>query len=186
MRRRKFKRLEADGVPRFLTFTCYRRYQLLNSAALGDHFVRSFAAAISRHPAIHPLAWVVMPEHVHLVLLPEEEGAMTSFLMGFKRPFAQSVLGRWRELHAPVLNRLLLPDGKHRYWQTGGGFDRLLHGNELFEKIAYCHKNPITRGLAKTSIEWAWSSARQYEKLDDPIGPRVVFDVLPPTDRPLT
>jgi putative transposase len=135
---------------------------------------------------IRPLAWVMMPEHVHLVLFPEHAGAVTSFLMGMKRPFAQSVLNRWRELDASVLKRLQRPDGTHRYWQTGGGFDRLLHGNELFEKIAYCHKNPITRGLARTSTDWAWSSARQYKGIDDPIGPRVAFDILPRADRRLT
>jgi hypothetical protein len=127
-----------------------------------------------------------MPEHVHLVVLPERAGAVTAFLNGLKRPFAQSLLNRWRDLDAPVLQQLLLSDGTHRYWQTGGGFDRQLYGNELFEKIEYCHKNPITRGLSKTSVEWAWSSARQYESMDDPIGPRVAFDLLPPTDRPLT
>lgn len=185
-RRRKFKRIEADGVPRFLTFTCYRKLPLLGTPELRDHFMRHLRESLARHPSVLPFAWVAMPDHAHLVLFPANDGAITSFLMGFKRPFAQSVLKRWRELDAPILRRLKLPDGTHRYWQTGGGFDRLLHGNELFEKIAYCHKNPITRGLTKTSVEWAWSSARQYEDLDDPIGPRVAFDELPPHSGPQT
>ena len=31
------------------------------------------------------------------------------------------------------------------------------------EKLNYCHKNPITRGIVKRPEEWAWSSYRYYE-----------------------
>ncbi len=180
-----FTRIDSAGTARFLTFSCYRRLQLLGTPALRDHFIAAMRLAFERH-AVHPLAWIVMPEHVHLIVLPERNEAVTSFLMGLKRPFAQLVLKRWRELRAPVLSKLLRNDGTHRYWQTGGGFDRLLHGNELFEKIRYCHQNPIRRGLSVTSIDWRWSSAPQYEGLVDSIGPRVAFHVMPPADRVLT
>ena len=36
----------------------------------------------------------------------------------------------------------------------------------LLEKIDYCHKNPLRRGLVHTVEDWRWSSYRYYE-LDD-------------------
>ncbi len=36
----------------------------------------------------------------------------------------------------------------------------------LLEKIDYCHKNPVTRGLVESPADWPWRSYRYYE-LDD-------------------
>jgi len=41
------------------------------------------------------------------------------------------------------------------------------------------HKNPIERGLAKTTVEWKWSSARTYFNPDDLAGPPIAFDLVP-------
>jgi len=35
------------------------------------------------------------------------------------------------------------------------------------EKIEYCHKNPVTRGLVKDPGDWPWSSYRWYQGLDE-------------------
>jgi putative transposase len=184
LKRRTFKRLEADNVTRFLTFSCHRKLPLLGSAAIRDHFMSHLRLALNRH-RVQPIAWVVMPDHVHLIVLPKHGDAVTSFLISLKRPFAQSVLTRWRKIDARVLTRIARPDSSHRYWQTGGGYDRLLFGNELFEKIRYCHANPIRRGLCQTSTDWAWSSARQYAGIEDAIGPKINFSLLPASDKSL-
>jgi putative transposase len=35
------------------------------------------------------------------------------------------------------------------------------------EKIEYCHKNPVTRGLVLTPGDWKWSSYNWYEGQSD-------------------
>lgn len=39
----------------------------------------------------------------------------------------------------------------------------------LLEKLDYCHKNPITRGLVDRAEDWAWSSYCYYENGDESV-----------------
>jgi len=94
------------------------------------------------------------------------ETTIGKFLHRLKRPFAERVIRRWRELNAPILDRIKHKSG-FRFWQTGGGYDRNIYsGNELIEKANYIHENPVRRGLAKTSNDYEWSSARFFDGLD--------------------
>ncbi len=108
------------------------------------------------------LAWVVMPEHVHLVVFPRGV-SVSSSLIGLKGRFARDIIGRWRELDAKILSRLEDAKGKPRFWQHGGGYDRVVRDEEeLREKINYIHNNPVKRGLVDRPTDWKWSSARWY------------------------
>ena len=65
--------------------------------------------------------------------------------------------------------------GRARYWQRGGGYDRVLWNEEAIRTtVRYIHDNPVRRGLAAVPEDWAWSSARAYR--GDP-------DALVPIDR---
>jgi putative transposase len=196
------KRCDVPGTARFITFSCYRRLPLFNNDRIKDRFVERFAE-FTTAKRIQVLAWVVMPEHVHMVLFPEPVEMLSPFLSSLKRSFSTEVLRRWRERSAAILPRLRDLQGDHHFWQLGGGYDRNVVGDELLEKIRYCHSNPISRGLAGRSIDWKWSSARAYVLTDrgakafhdlgtsrgtqyELMGPTIAFDLLPPVARPLT
>jgi hypothetical protein len=51
-------------------------------------------------------------------------------------------------------------------WTTRGYDFNITREETLFEKIDYCHKNPVTRSLVATADQWQWSSFRFYE-MDD-------------------
>lgn len=123
-------------------------------------------------------AWVVMPEHVHLLLMPPLPGVtVTQVLHALKRPVAAKVLQRWRQLDAPILRRIVDKHGQEHFWQRGGGYDRNITSmGELEEKIRYIHDNPVRRGLVHCAADWRWSSARWYESGD---GCGVPIDPLP-------
>jgi putative transposase len=108
-----------------------------------------------------------MPEHVHILLVPSlPEWPVPKILQAIKRPFARRVIRRWRELHAPVLNRIVQPSGAFRFWLRGGGYDSNVESPELlWVMIEYTHLNPVRRGLVLDPIEWRWSSASWYEGL---------------------
>jgi hypothetical protein len=49
----------------------------------------------------------------------------------------------------------------HRFWQTGGGYDRNVFSDDTIRKaIEYIHKNPVRAGLVTIPEEYRWSSAR--------------------------
>ena len=105
-----------------------------------------------------------MPEHFHLIVMPEPSArSVTRFLWDLKRGFALHVVGRWRDLGAPALARLTDKQGRVHFWLPGGGYDRVIRSDEdLSEKRAYIHMNPVRRGLVTSSTDWRWSSAGWY------------------------
>ena len=173
------RRHAIPGTARFLTFSCYRRLRLFDNPRIKDHFVETMIAALTIH-RVSMLAWVVMPEHIHLIVFPENAGAIPAFLRTLKRPFSRTLLDRWRSVDAPILPQLRDRAGHPHVWQPGGGYDRNVVGTELIEKIRYVHRNPIDRGLSPDSVSWKWSSAATYAGRPDAIGPPIAFDLLPP------
>lgn len=143
----------------FVTFSCYRRRAFFDDAALRDEFAENIEHARALH-RFRLLAWVVMPEHVHVMLMPtclldEQGSALPAILMAIKKPFSQAVMARWRA-------RGLAKDVP-RFWQAGGGFDRNVRDfAEFAREVQYTHQNPVERGLVANAVDWKWSSARWF------------------------
>ena len=177
--RRHAARHERTNHARFLTFSCYHRLPLFSNRRIRDLFAEHLRAVRDRF-GCHLYAWVVMSEHVHLLLWPRlPEDPVSKVLYTLKRGFASRVLTRWRELGARILSDLEAADNSVRFWQRGGGYDRNVFSREEFdEKLRYIHNNPVTRGLVERAEDWAWSSARWYAGGRDA---PVEIDPLPPT-----
>ena len=168
-------RREHLGSWRFLTFSCYKCLPLFANPGIRDAFADALRAAREMH-RFRLIAWVVMPEHIHLIIVPRplidydaglpvvaSKSEVKAIMWGLKKPFAQRVIARWVELRAPILARLRLADGTHHFWQPGGGFDRNIRSDaELWKEICYIHDNPVIAQIVEQPEDWAWSSARWY------------------------
>jgi REP element-mobilizing transposase RayT len=145
--RKRLRRRGGVGQVRFLTFSCEHRRRLLSLPRHRDLFAKHLGAWIGAHDiALH--AWVVMSNHVHLLLTPRS-GCIAQSLSVLKQELATELL---REL-----------EGERALWQAGGGYDRLIWSHQHFWKsFDYIHRNPCTTGLAKLPEDWRWSSAREW------------------------
>ena len=157
----------------------FRRQAFLNADRSRRWFIDALEDARRRH-SFDLWAYVVMPEHVHLVIYPRaDDYSISAILAGVKQPVARAALRFVRERAPAFLARMrdAQPSGKvaHRFWQRGGGYDRNLRDpREVFEKINYVHENPVRRGLVSRPEEWLWSSARYYaERSDGVLSPDV-------------
>lgn len=160
--RKRMRRREVPGGVRFITFSCQRRLPLLGRAEIRDAFATALALARQRH-GFELFAWVVMPEHVHLMARPRRDTALHLALRSLKTSVAKRIVLRWQHLRAPVLDSLCAADGAVRFWQKGGGFDRNVRDvDEFCREVRYIHRNPVERGLARTPEEWTWSSVRWW------------------------
>lgn len=161
--RKRLRRRESTGPgssPRFLTFSCYRRLQLFGTPALRDVFVESCSRAYEKGEFLL-VAWVVMPEHIHLLVTPRPRVSWVPIAAGIKTSVSKRILRRWQQNNAPILQHLRDSKGQLHFWQPGGGFDRNVRDQaELEKEIRYIHRNPVERGLVQHPTEWAWSSAR--------------------------
>ena len=90
------------------------------------------------------LAWVIMPDHVHIIIQPKQK---------------LSEIMRW--LKSPTANRAndVLGRAGRPFWQREY-FDRWIRSDEqLASAIAYVEDNPVRAGLVACSEDWKWSSA---------------------------
>jgi len=89
-------------------------------------------------------SYVVMPNHVHLLITPARE--VCKVMQSLKRFTAREG------------NKILGLTGKP-FWQDES-FDRLVRDSKEFEKITdYIEMNPVTAGLAGSPEEFRWSSS---------------------------
>jgi len=89
-------------------------------------------------------AWVVMPNHVHLLLTPLVPASrLQKSLKGFTAREANKILGRTGE----------------PFWQRES-YDHWARNEKEFQRIVtYIENNPVTAGLAARAEDYRWSSA---------------------------
>jgi putative transposase len=166
-----------NGDARFLTFSCHNRMPLLSKPRTCQWFVDAMNDARTMH-GFELWAWVIMPEHVHLLVLPNRV-AVSTILADIKRPVAQKAIAYLAEHHPNFLERITVRNKNRtyrRFWQAGPGYDENLDDpSALYEVATYIHENPVRRGLVARPGAWQWSSARDWE--GDAVG------ILCPVDR---
>ncbi len=184
--RKTVKHYESERGMHELTFSCYRRMPLLTN----DLWRASLAESISVATELYKydlLAFVFMPEHVHLLVLPRtDEPGISNLLKAIKRPHASRVKQWLQSSNGTLLHKLTVRQRPgvttFRYWQEGPGYDRNLdNARSITAAIDYIHRNPVRRGLVARTVDWRWSSARHYSELSldpEPSGPRL--DPIPP------
>ncbi len=70
---KRLKRYYGLGHLHFITFSCYRRMALLGTARSRNAFVRALAEVRAKYP-FALVGYVVMPEHVHLLIAEPKHG----------------------------------------------------------------------------------------------------------------
>ena len=181
--RKRRKRYDEPGHAHYLTFACFHNQSFLRSPRTCAWLVEAINEARRKTP-FDLWAWVFMPDHVHLLLRPRGDIAVSEILSAIKVPVSKRAVG-WVRREAPqFLPRMrdLQPNGKtfHRFWQRGGGHDpNIWTPGELREKIGYIHNNPVRRGLVAAPADWEWSSYAAWARgADEPLS--VDRDTLPP------
>ena len=162
---RKFRRSsENPGIAHELTFSCYRRLPLLSPDRTRLWLIEALAAARQRHK-LELWAYVIMPEHVHILFVPCDPGyRIRRVLQSIKQPVMRRTINYLKEANHAWLGRLRSErtQGYH-FWQPGGGYDRNVNTTKTAQSIVeYIHHNPVKRGLVECPTAWVWSSARWY------------------------
>jgi putative transposase len=93
-------------------------------------------------------AWVVMPNHVHVLFKQEA-------------PLGE-ILKSWKSFTAKEANRLLGRTGQ--FWEADYWDTYMRHGEQEARARRYIEKNPVKAGLASAPEQWPWSSARFRDK----------------------
>jgi putative transposase len=168
-------RFYGAGHAHFITTSCYRREPLLGAPESRDLFLTILEDMRRRYRFV-VVGYVVMPEHVHLLLSEPERKTLSEVVqalkLGFVRkaffgrpgsPAPSHVSQKRRDMGHPVLDR---PVGRFhsgvRFWQSRFYDFNVFTERKRVEKLRYIHRNPVIRGLVTRPEEWKWSSFRDY------------------------
>ena len=144
----------------FLTFSCYHRQPLLASACRRDLFVKVLEQIRQRYQWV-VLGYVVMPEHVHLLVSEPPQRALSTAMQALKLSFARCVLAEQRRQRRSAQTNLF-EHSMQRVWQPRYYDFNVCTGRKRIEKLRYIHRNPVKRGLVEAPELWRWSSFRAY------------------------
>jgi REP element-mobilizing transposase RayT len=106
------------------------------------------------------IAWVVMPNHVHVLIRTYKGVALGRIVQSWKS-YTGRRIRRMMEEGEIGARRF---EGKgvwmREYW------DRYIRNERHFEAaVRYIHDNPVKAGLAELAEDWPWSSAREFAEL---------------------
>ena len=157
----RLHRYYGAGYLHFITFSCYHRRQLLKTPQRRDLFLKLLEQVRLSYRFV-VVGYVVMPEHVHLLLSEPERANPSVVVQVLKQRFARQVLRANRKRRDTSQPTLWDADGEEHVWQRRFYDFVVWSEHKRVEKLRYMHNNPVKRGLVLEPEQWPWSSFRFY------------------------
>ena len=145
----------------FITCSCYRRLPLLGSARSRDRFLSILEETRQRYQFV-VVGYVVMPEHIHLLISEPEVGTPSTVMQVLKQRTAHALLPKRKRRHPRQRNLFGDEPERRAFWQARFYDFNVWTTKKRVEKLRYMHRNPVKRGLVKLPEQWRWSSYRFY------------------------
>jgi putative transposase len=134
-------RYQSDRQDHFLTFSCHDRLPYLSYPAAYTSFLSALSTTLRTY-RFDLYGYVLMPEHVHLLVTEPVERPLSTAIQALKVSVAK------RSTQRPFW----LP----RYYDRN-----IRNRSERTDVLEYIHDNPVKRGLVASPEEWPWSSYGQ-------------------------
>ena len=138
----KLVRYQKTGDIHFVTFSCYQQRTHFSSPESRNLFEQSLEKMRTRYEFC-VFGYVVMPDHVHLLLSEPKKVVLSKAIQALKISVA--------------VQRIEQPFWEARYYDFNVFTD-----TKRIEKLKYIHRNPVTRGLVSKPEQWQSSSFRHH------------------------
>lgn len=168
----------------YCTFTCWNWFPLIERTRLYDHLYAWMHLVNSKGCRI--TGFVIMPNHVHLLLFVPEGQSINSILANLKRFAAYEVVARLERQGCTDLLSMLMgattPGDnarrqKHHVWRTSSDIKVCESERFVTQKLDYIHANPVACkwSLVDDIADYPHSSAAFYLRGDTGPAPLVHF-----------
>ncbi|MCI0330854.1 MAG: transposase [candidate division Zixibacteria bacterium] len=147
----KLQRYEPEGYPVFITTSIFQKKPIFEDPSHCQALSTLIFDLRDEHN-VKVLSFVIMPDHMHLVLFAQKQKEISRYMQALKRRSAR------------IINFARKSQGSvwlHRY------FDRALRSErELKNAIEYVHYNPVKAGMVSEPDGYPYSSANGGWKTD--------------------
>ena len=155
---KRLKRCYGQKDLHFLTFCCYHRNPFLQTARARNLFLKVLAEVRKQFDFLL-LGYVIMPDHVHLLISEPDNADISRVLQVLKQRVSRAMRNkqRTRTKQLPLPFDEIVPEAR-RFWQRRFyDFNVWSHAKEK-EKLHYMHANPVKERLVRHPKDWPWSS----------------------------
>jgi putative transposase len=118
--------------------------------------------------------WVLITNHLHLLVQAEENKNLGDIIRDFKRFTANNILKAIQNepesrrewlMHKFEWNAKFKSSHEHyQFWQAGNQAKECITAEFTQQKLAYLHDNPVRAGIVEYPDEYLYSSARNYAR----------------------
>jgi putative transposase len=140
----RMARLVVPGLPHHVTQRGVRSMDVFDGDADFDLYIRLVREQADRF-GVEFLAWCLMPNHVHLVCVPEREESLAHGIGEAHKRYTRA-----KNFREGVRGHLF----QERFASC------VLDEPHLLAAVRYVELNPVAAGIADTPEAYAWSSAR--------------------------
>ena len=161
----RFRRIVVPGYPHHVTQRGVRRQTTFFDELDYRRYVR-LATELLHKSSIEILAYCLMPNHIHAVVIPGETSSLAAFFGPLHKAYAQHTNLRY--------------EWTGHLWQARF-YSVPMNAEHTLTAMRYVELNPIRSGLEKKPQDWPWSSTRgNLGLVDDPVIPgRPALRIVP-------
>ena len=147
----RMARVVVPGYPHHVTQRGNRRQQTFFTDHDYEHYI-ALVAQFAREFDTQVWAYCLMPNHVHLVMVPAQEDGLRATLGEAHRRYTRMVNFRqgWRG---------------HLWQERFHSF--VMDENHLLATVRYVERNPVVAHLRNSPGDWRWSSAAAHLRGED-------------------
>jgi putative transposase len=133
----------------------------LSTARSRDRFLSILEQTRLRYRFV-VVGYVVMPEHIHLLLTEPEVGTPSTVMQVLKQRTARALLPERKRNHSRQPNLFTGEPRRRAFWQARFYDFNVWTTKKRVEKLRYMHRNPVKRELVAAPEQWRWRSYRFY------------------------
>jgi len=153
-----YRVIQSERHVHFITFSCYKRRQYLKTTYARKIVLGHLGSALRRLEGVC-VGFVLMPDHVHLLVwLPEPE-RLSRLLTAWKSESSAALKGYFARRFPEYWMHVSDDDA---IWQTRHYGFNIWTRSKVEEKLDYMHLNPVRAGLVTKATDWLTSSARWH------------------------
>ena len=147
----------------FITCTVVQWTDVFTRREYADIIVNSLKYC-REHKGLEIFAWVIMSNHIHLIISCKDGYNLSDILRDFKKYTAtqivQAIENNPRESRKRWLLWLLKEEDNISFWQKDNHAEEINTSAFYNTKLDYIHQNPVRAGIVDKEEEYLYSSAR--------------------------
>ncbi len=162
---KKIEHYTTQGHAHYITLVIKNRVSVFSNSILSEKCIQAIAF-YQNNFEVRILGYVIMPDHIHLIVWPQSKTSLEDFVRDFKKYLAREILNQAapKEKARFLLSTSLKRNHRYQVWQKDFYDFNIYSQDTLIEKLNYIHNNPQRKGLVENPEDYPYSSYRAYSE----------------------